>query len=475
MRFTEFESIMNSLGIDTLAEIARALNTSPQAVSNWKARDQVPYHIANKINNLGNNNSDDIITTQSETLSPFASQKNDISISDILIKLAQQLKIILLAPFVTVFLTFTYVLFILEPIYESSATILLPENKGNMGGFSGLASQFGVNVPGSADIDLSSPSLFPELIKSRVFAERILIKIFYSAKFQKELPLIAILSSDSSIKNLDNERITQQTMIAFQNMVQFNNEGKFSKLIISSPEPEFAQKLNILVLDELKSLNRFFKSQHVNEKTTFIENRIKSVESDLLLSEKLLRSFREQNRQLSSPALKLEQERLARNVEVQKEIFLTLKQQLELSKIEEIQGASIVQVLDRPNLPLGASNKNIKFSLLLAGVLGLGLGVVLAFIRSFVNNDNIDERRKLRKVKNFIKKKGSDIVLDRRISGAVAFLLIIGLPYYLGHKSSNPVYFGMYSFNFLLINIIYILVLITAVCFFIYSTKKRNY
>ena len=474
MKFTEFESIMHSLGIDTLAEIARTLNTTPQAVSNWKARDQVPYHIANKINNL-NNIQDSSSSKNPENFSPFVLQQKDVTISDILIKLAQQLKIIFFVPFVTVFLTFTYVLFIQKPIYESSATILLPENKGNMGGLSGLASQFGVNVPGSAEIDLSSPSLFPELIKSRVFAERILIKNFYSVQFKRELPLISILSSDTSIKNLDNERITQQTMMAFQNMVLFENEGKFSELIISAPEPKFAQKLNIVVLDELKSLNRFFKSQHLNEKTTFIENRIKSVESDLILSEKLLKSFREQNRQLSSPALQLDQERLARNVEVQKEIFLTLKQQLELSKIEEIQGSSIVQVLDKPSLPLGASNKNIKFSLLLAGLLGLGLGVTVGFLRSFLNNDDIDERRKLRKVKNFIKKKGSDIVLDRRISGAVAFLLIIGLPYYLGHKSSNPVYFGMYSFNFLLINIIYILVLITAVCFFLYSSKKRNF
>ena len=31
--------------VKTLADIARVLNTTPQAVSNWKARDQVPYKV----------------------------------------------------------------------------------------------------------------------------------------------------------------------------------------------------------------------------------------------------------------------------------------------------------------------------------------------------------------------------------------------------------------------------------------------
>ena len=48
MKFSEFEDIMTSKGVSSLAEIARNLNTTPQAVSNWKARDQVPSHVAIK-------------------------------------------------------------------------------------------------------------------------------------------------------------------------------------------------------------------------------------------------------------------------------------------------------------------------------------------------------------------------------------------------------------------------------------------
>ena len=60
------------------------------------------------------------------------------------------------------------------------------------------------------------------------------------------------------------------------------------------------------------------------------------VEKDLIKSESSLNLLMK-NRQISSPALLLEQERLSRDLDIQKNIFLTLKQQLELAKIEAVQ------------------------------------------------------------------------------------------------------------------------------------------
>ena len=68
MKFTEFESLMESRGMKTLAEIARNLDATPQAVSNWKARNQIPYHIINKLNELAPKDESDLIkTTQNFT------------------------------------------------------------------------------------------------------------------------------------------------------------------------------------------------------------------------------------------------------------------------------------------------------------------------------------------------------------------------------------------------------------------------
>tara|TARA_B100001964_G_scaffold28429_1_gene28832 strand:+ start:165 stop:677 length:513 start_codon:yes stop_codon:yes gene_type:complete len=170
----------------------------------------------------------------------------------------------------------------------------------------------------------------------------------------------------------------------------------------------------------------------------------------------------------------LEQGRLSRDVEIQKGIYLTLKQQHELAKIEEVQEASIVRVLDKPQVPLGPSNKNLKRSVLLAGILGIGLAIMVGFVRGYADNSDMDERKKLRRVKHLFKKKIKDIFKDRRISGIVSGLMLIGLPFFLGYKSKFPIYFGMYSAKLMFVNTVYVLVLISAISLFIYITRRND-
>ena len=498
MNFSELESLMSSRGVTALADIARALSTTPQAVSNWKSRNQVPHHVVAKLNQSFSppadnpqlaHRSDSVdgspvtrhpspVTYSSSPVTHYASpsifEEDTISLSDILLTMAEQLKVIVLTIFISVFLTFTYVKIIQQPIYESSSTILLSGNKVSLGGLAGLASQFGVNMPTGPTADLSSPSLFPELINSRTFAERIMDKLFYTEKFNKALSLLAIFTYGEGVSEHSRDTLIQQAMESFQSMVSFKNKGSFSVLTVKAAEPHFAKELNKLVLDELQELNRYFKSQHVNEKIGFIESRIESVKDALEDSEHKLKSFREQNRQASSPALQLEQERLTRDVEIQKGIFLTLKQQFELAKIEEVQEASIIQVLDNPQVPLSPNNKNLKLSVLLAGIVGIGLGIILGFIRAYSNNTDKNERKKLRRVKHFFNKKAKDIFLDRRITGIVSVLLLIGLPFYLGYESKYPVFFGIYSLKVLIVNIVYVLILICSVSLFFYCSRKKN-
>ena len=189
-------------------------------------------------------------------------------------------------------------------------------------------------------------------------------------------------------------------------MLEFEQDpaSTFSLIKVTASEPLFSKELAEVALAELEALNRFYKSQTVNEKTNFIASRIASVENDLKSSETSLKEFNERNRQISSPALQLEQSRLGRDVEIQKGIYLTLKQQYELAKIEEVQETSIVQVLDKPQVPLGPDNKNLKLSVLLAGILGVGLGIAIGFIRAYVDNSDMDERKKLRRIKHLFKK-----------------------------------------------------------------------
>ena len=117
MKFTKLESMMHSEGIYSLADIARTLDTTPQAVSNWKSRDQVPYHVVDRVNRgIANKKAASTSVLQREK----TPSDNALGIVDIIVIMAQQFKILFFIPFVSVFISFTYVQFIDKPVYKSS-------------------------------------------------------------------------------------------------------------------------------------------------------------------------------------------------------------------------------------------------------------------------------------------------------------------------------------------------------------------
>ncbi|MDB9884972.1 hypothetical protein OAD01_04750, partial [Candidatus Marinimicrobia bacterium] len=77
---------MNKRGFNSLADIARALNATPQAVSNWKGRDHVPKHIILKVKNLidDDKNNDYSITKRKI---PALIKEDELNFSDILLVL----------------------------------------------------------------------------------------------------------------------------------------------------------------------------------------------------------------------------------------------------------------------------------------------------------------------------------------------------------------------------------------------------
>ena len=483
MKFSELEEFMFSKGFSTLASIARALETTPQAVSNWKSRDQVPYHIVNKIAQTVNeeNNKSHSISYLPQALSNQvllnAYDEDPVTLPDILVTFAQQFKVILISIFISLFLSVTYVQFIKIPKYESWATILLPQNKttSSLSGLAGIASQFGVNLPSISQADLSSPSLFPQLIKSRTFAEKILGKIFYIDEFKSEISLLAYLTHGIDPPYAGQDTLISKAMISLNNIIQFDQdpESGVSTLKIFTAEALLSKQLAEEVIKELENLNRFYKSQNVSDKILFIEQRINSVKEDLISSEQALKLFNQRNMQASSPSLKLEEERLSRNVEVQKGIFLTLKQQLELSKIEEVQEASVVQILDKPMNPIYPINKNIFRAIIIGFTIGLLLGVSLSLFRSYLINANNDEKMKIKKMKNFIKTKSLEVFFDYKFTGIVSLLMIGGLPFYLSHRSSSPDYLGYYSFNFFVAIIFYIFFMLLNFTLSFYNLSKK--
>ena len=179
--------------------------------------------------------------------------------------------------------------------------------------------------------------------------------------------------------------------------------------------------MNIFLLKYLSLLLRpngkikFLTSQKENTKIRqFIEARLTSTIIELETAEENLKEFREKNRSiLGAPSLQLQEERLRRDVSVFIGVFTSLKQQLEAAKIEEVKESDYVIILDEPEIPLYPSRPQKRLNVILAGLVGIGLGIVLAFIKEFVRNRDEEEREKLSEVKRYFFKNISDFLPQR--------------------------------------------------------------
>ena len=313
-------------------------------------------------------------------------EEDTFSLTDIMLVLARHLKVIIITPTILCTLAIIYVLFFTKPIYTSTAKIMSSSSGSSTSQASGLAAQFGINIPTSE----SEPKwVYPEIIKSRTLARSMLKQKFDTNEFGPQKSLLQILTygKESHQVGLDNLEI--MAVNDFLAMIDISEDIKTAILTLSinASEPIFAAEVNQALIEELDTHQRKYNKTKTKDAKQFIKERIIDIEKELMTAEEDLKVFKDRNRRIeNSPALQLEQQRLGREVAVLTGVFTTLKQQLETTKIEEVKESEYVIVIDAPEAPLHRSKPNKKLTVILAGILGVGIGLIFAFVREYVAN-----------------------------------------------------------------------------------------
>ena len=338
-------------------------------------------------------------------------EEDTISLLDILLVLAKHIKLIIVTPTIFCIFTIIYVLFIADPTYVSRATFMSSGAVNSSSKMMGLASQFGIAMP----ISDSSPNWsYEEVIKSRTMAKSLLVHRFDTEEFgpQKELLQIVTFGNEEPEYGIDTLLI--QGIASLAEMIEVTKTTSLFELEISASEPQLAADLAYAVMEELDKHQREYNAKKTTETRQFIEERLLATESELEKAEEALKLFRERNRSIfESPQLQLEQERLARDVAVLIGVFTTLKQQLETAKIEEVKESDYVIILDTPDIPLYPDSPKKKLMVILAGIVGIGLGILFAFIREYAWSRDEEEQDKLSEVKSLIIKNISNFLPQR--------------------------------------------------------------
>ena len=411
LKFSELQDLLKEkFGIDHLADIARELGVSPQAVSNWKARNKVPYKYIVMLRKKAESHKTDISRISEKDSSKLNQEvlqygnlqnnhKDTISLSDIILVIARQLKIIIIIPVIICTWTIFYSIFIVQPVYESSFKIMSSVSSGQGMAAGGLAAQFGISFPTLQS--QQSEWVYEDIIKSRTLARSLLKRKFDTEKFGKQKTLLQILTDENEQPKVGNDKFSKAGVDAVINMIGIHKGAGFYNITISAFEPLFARDFANTLIDELDAHQRRYNKTKTSETRQFIEERIIDKEKELKIAEEALKNFRDRNRRIqNSPALLLEQERLAREVAVLTSVFTTLKQQLETTKIEEVKDSDYVVVLDPPEAPINRSKPRRTVMVLLAGFIGLGFGTIIGFTKEYIEKSNQDDWKKVSQAKS---------------------------------------------------------------------------
>lgn len=239
----------------------------------------------------------------------------------------------------------------LLPKYFKSTAVLLPEtDKSKLGSLSqiaGLASLAGVNVPGNTDIS----RLYPSILASETVLRGVIEKEYSTERISKSVNLIDYfeLSAPTPEENFDEALTNLRDLLT----TSLDPKTSIVTVTVEMREPKLAAEVLNTVIAETDKFMRQKKTTNASEQRKWIEERLTQVQTELRSAEEALKNFRERNRRVGdSPQLLLEQERFMRDVTVKSTIFVELKKQAELAKIEEIKNIAIVNVLDEARAPV---------------------------------------------------------------------------------------------------------------------------
>lgn len=230
---------------------------------------------------------------------------------------------------------------------------------------------------------------YSNLLTSRPLLERVIRKKFAVGPEKKEADLISYYRAegpDDETRLSEAIRLVQQNMkISSPRQVGYGRPPSIMSATFSSKDPRLAADIANEILAVLIKYIQDIKDTKAAQSRLFIENQLADTQKLLREAETAQASFLASNKKIVTPDLEAERDRLKRNVTVQEEVFITLKKQLELAKIEEQEKRPSIEIINQAIPPRSRSWPAIRKSVTIAGFLSLflfcGLAIALDLVR----------------------------------------------------------------------------------------------
>ena len=282
---------------------------------------------------------------------------------------------------------------LLATIYFESRISLYPAGElsqtgGVLGDFQGLAKSFGLGGLASA------PTYnIPDIINSRRLKKDIVLKKWKTKLYPDGSNLIVYWELDepsffSPMKwireflpsgGFQSEKIDKETyeaILELDELISVKEEisGLISVTVLME-DPQLASDIANYIAEYVKSFISIEQKREAFRNKTFVEKQMEEAKSQTENSEDSLTDFRKNHPlRLDTPSIEMMRERLQSTVEENRAVYITLRQQFEIAKIDEAKERLLINILDTAEPAV----KKAKPKRTLIVILSLFGGLILA-------------------------------------------------------------------------------------------------
>ena len=169
-------------------------------------------------------------------------------------------------------------------------------------------------------------------------------------------PIATIQNLRKSIKLSDH--LTKKDKVALRAQEYITEHISYSEdrktqlhsISFSSKDSELSEQIINSIFISIVEYSNEVNNTKANEKKLFIQQRLIDISSKLEKAENEMLIFLEQNKSILSPSLLLQEKRMEKSITLYNQLYISLSDQLELTKIDEKDNTSPIVLLDEPSI-----------------------------------------------------------------------------------------------------------------------------
>lgn len=271
---------------------------------------------------------------------------------------------------------------LLQPASFTATVSFLPQGDSpDVGLLSKVASFTGMRL----DTEVSYEQLYGEIILSESILGKVIDRFWSHRDHEVPVSLYEILDVGDREPDGDYSRIARAEVLKKlrTDIVEFFRDDRSGFMLLRvtiQKDPSLAAAMANFLAHQLDEFNQEYRSRQAEEQLRIVEAQLAEAQSGLKTANDDLTSYITSNRTYAaSPALQQRYDELAREVQAQTTVWIELRRQLELTKIDQNKSAMSITILDEATPPVKKSGPRHSFN----GLAGLVFGMVFSLLVLF--------------------------------------------------------------------------------------------